>query len=278
MSEPSSHDLPRPFYDDWPGALRPHVQALWDWHSGLLHAQPITSNGQTSVGADFFAEEQERVQAGEALRMLREDVWKPAYRVCYEHDLSRGYLADQIEGVQKLQGRVRFADTPELNTFVRQWIVSHGRLLGGLAGVDQKWNLNKLDELARGFFFVGRLLQLPHDLKRDRLFIPVDNLEQSGVSIEQLRAGTVDDNMRRLLWKQSIRARDAMGQGQSLIPDVPGRRLRFVLKRWWLGALEMLSEVERREYDLWSAPIELSLFRKTQVYLQAFFGKATMRG
>ncbi len=278
MSDSSPADLPRPLYDDWPGALRPHVQALWDWHSGLLEAPPVTRNGQSAVDASFFAEEKARAREGKPLRLLREDIWKPAYRVCAEHDLSRTHLADQIDAAQQLQGRVRFDDTPALNRFVRHWVVAHGRLLGGLAGMDQKWNRSKLDELARGFFFVGRLIRLPRDLERDWLFIPVDNLEQSGVSIDQLRDGRLDDNVRRLLWKQSVRARDAMGQGQPLIPTVEEWRLRFVLKRWWLGALEMLSEVERREYDLWSAPIKLPLFRKTQVYLQAIFGKATMRG
>jgi len=65
-----------------------------------------------------------------------------------------------------------------------------------------------------------------------------------------------------------------MGQGQPLMKDL-SFRYRIALKRWWHGALELLNEVERRNFDLWSAPIRLSMYRKLYVYIQTVFGRAT---
>lgn len=269
-------ELPRPFYTDWSRSLRDAGQALWQWHLRLLEVQPPSPNGTRTATGAWFDEDQQRALHGEPLRLLREPVWRAAYRVCEEHELSLKLLSDQIGAAKTLMGPVRFDDKQALDVFVRRWAVAHGRLLAGLADATHTWQIRPVDELARGFFFVGRLMTLADDLQRDQLFIPLSDLEQTGVSVEQLRAGDVDEQVRRLLWKQSIRARDALGQGQGIIRELP-RRQRFALKRWWHGALEMLSEIDRRDYDVWSEPPELSLFRRMQINLQALFGKAAGR-
>lgn len=276
MSTDDSASFPRPLYSGWSSSLSEAAQAFWHWHLSLADAAPVTPNGQDTKMADFFDEERRRAQSGEPMRLLRKPVWEAAYAACERHDLSRNLLAVQVDGARRLQGRVRFADTPDLDGFLQRWAVPLARLLAGLLGFDRKWNLVHVDELGRGFFFVGRLMQLPEDLDADRLFIPEADLEQTGVTLDQLREGRVDENMRKLLWKQSIRARDAMGQGQGLIRDLP-LRYRLLLKRWWIAALEMLKEIERRDYDVWTETPELSWLRRAQVNLLTVFGKAATR-
>jgi phytoene synthase len=273
---PDAHtpaSLPRPFYSDWPPSAREAAQTLWQWHGALVRPQTIGTNG-TSTSVDvFFAEEQRRAAAGEPMRMVRERVWQRAYRVCEEYDLNRAWLAEQVGAAQRLQSNVRFETNAELKAFVQSWAIPHGRLLGGLAEADNTWQVRYLDELARAFFHLGRLLTLPHDLKNGRLFLPLEDLRRNEVPLKQLRAGGVTEGVRRLLWKESIRVRDALAQGQPLLKEL-GLWHRMMLKRWWLGALEMLQEIERRDYDLWSRPPTLSIFRRAQVYLQTLFGRA----
>ncbi|HKL88807.1 MAG TPA: squalene/phytoene synthase family protein, partial [Salinibacter sp.] len=136
--------------------------------------------------------------------------------------------------------------------------------------------LQYVDELARAFFHLGRLLTLPQDVRRGRLFIPLDALEQRDVTVAQLQEGRVDEGVRGLLWKEGVRVRDALAQGRPLIQNLSLRH-RFALKRFWVGALELLKELERREYDLWNEPVALSLFRRVQVYLQTLLGRSVSR-
>jgi phytoene synthase len=276
MSHPWS-ELPRPFFNDWSRGLKAAGKALWMWHISLLEVQPPSQNGSDTAHGELFKADQQRALHGEPLQLLREPVWKNAYRACETHELSLKLLSDQVGAAETLMGPVRFEDVQALNTFIRRWAVAHTRLLAGLAGANNTWQLRVVDELGRGFFFVGRLMTLAEDMARDQLFIPLTDVEQAGVSVKQLRTGDVDENVRRLLWKQSIRARDALGQGQELIRDLTRRRRRFALKRWWHGALEMLNEIERRDYDVWTEPLKLSLFRRMQINLQAVFGKAAGR-
>ena len=82
--------------------------------------------------------------------------------------------------------------------------------------------------------------------------------------------------MRKVLWRQLVRARDALGQGQSYIRDLE-RPYRGRSKRVWLGALEVLRTIERREYDVWSKPIHLSGVRRAQLGIYALIGKLAFR-
>jgi phytoene synthase len=279
MADDSDLHLPRPFYDEWSSGLRPAAHALWAWHTALANPQPVEpvgTNGTADALDAFFKDERDRAEGGEPLRLLREEVCRSAYEACAKHDLDRSLLGAQVEAARALYGPTRFETEGVLKQFVGLWAVPHGRLLAGLAGIDLSVRLRYVDELARGFFHLGRLITLPRDLQEDRLFIPVENLRQRNVPLDQLRAGTVDEAVQGLLWKESVRVRDALAQGRPLIVSLSLRR-RFALKRFWVGALELLNELERRDYDLWTEPLTLSFFRRVQVYLQMLLGRSVSR-
>ena len=274
-SIPDTDRLPQPFDETaWPTALRPGAQALWRWHLSL--SEPIKG---WEAGADiraFFDEEYTRAEAGQPLRVVPASVAEAAYAACRTHALPLSVLAEQVKAAARFTEPIRFATYADLQVFVQQGTGSHARLLARMAGQKGSWQRPSIDELARAFFLTGRLVYLPDDLARDRLFIPLDEMRQAGVSLEQLQAGTVDEAMKRLFWKQTVRIRDAFAQGQNLAKDLSGWQRR-AFKRWWLGGLYVLSEIERRDYDVWSKPVALSGLKRMQVRLQALVGKTSFR-
>ncbi len=266
--------LPRPFYDDgWPRKTAPAARALWQWHLHLYHPVVVAV---AADHAEFFDKEQARAEAGQALRVLPAPVAEAAYAACRAHDLPLALLADQVTASARFLDPIRFASYAALDAFVRQWAGAHGRLLARLAGLRGAWQIQQVDELARAFFLTGRLAVLPRDLAQDRLFIPLDEMAQAGVALEALRAGTVGEAVRKLLWKQAVRARDAFAQGKPLVRDLRGRPARAV-KRGWLGGLEVLTEIERRGFDVWSRPVALSAVQRFRVRLQALVGRTSFR-
>jgi phytoene synthase len=276
MAPDPTTDLPRPFFDQWSRARRPAAHALWRWHSALTDPQPLGQNGTVTALDTFFDEECRRAEAGEPMRVVREDVWSDAFAACEEHDLDRRLLGAQVDAARRLCGETRFETAEALKGFVGRWAVPHGRLLAGLAGVEMSVQLSYADELARGFFHLAHLLRLPADLAEDRLFVPLETLHQRDVTVDQLRAGRLDESVQGLLWKESVRVRDALAQGRPLIAALSLRH-RFALKRFWVGALELLNDLERRDYDLWDDPPRLSLLRRAQVYLQTLLGRSVSR-
>ncbi len=269
MDDDRSPDLPRPFYDEWSRRRRPAARALWHWHSALVvPALPSSA----SVDA-FFDEERDRAEAGEPLRLMPEETWGAAYEACESYGLNYDWLGAQVEAARLLCGETRFDSADHLETFVRLWAMPHARLLAHLADVTNSVQIGWVDELARGFFHLAHLLSLPTDLRRERLFVPLEELRQYDVSIDRLRTGPPTEAVRRLLWKQSVRVRDALQRGRSLIDDLSFRQS-YALRRYWHGALAFLDELDRRDFDLWSEPIELSFFRRLEVYLLMIFGRA----
>lgn len=267
--------LPQPFDETvWPRALRPAAQALWHWHLSL--SEPMKG---WEAGADvraFFEEEYTRAEAGQPVRVVPASVAEAAYAACRTHTLPLAVLAEQVKAAARFTEPIRFVTYADLHAFVQQRAGSHARLLARMAGHKGSWQLPAIDELARAFFLVGRLIYLPDDLARDRLFIPLDEMQNAGVTEEQLRAGTVDEALKRLFWKQTVRIRDAFAHGQNLAKDLSGWQRR-AFKRWWLGGLYVLAEIERRDYDVWSKPIVLSGLKRMQVQLQALVGKTSFR-
>lgn len=274
MGDAAAPDLPRPFYHaPWPKAERAAAQALWHWHHALTDAKAPALDGSDLTA--YFAAERDKALAAEPLDAVPEATARAAYAACQAYGLPQERLAEQVIGARALkEAPLRFPEQADLTDFVRTWATPHGMLLAGLAGAGHSWQERAVHELSRGFFLTHRLVCLPHDLQRDRLFVPEADLEAAGVSLSQLRAGTVDEGMRRLLWKQTIRIRDALAQGQPVVKELP-RRYAGALKRAWLGALEVLTQIERRDYDLWQeTPIRLSPLRRMQVRVQAFLGRA----
>ena len=275
-------DLPRPFSGRlaWlRGEKRAAARALWRFHHALTDPQAPRLDGDDLTA--YFEAEKQKATARDPLKVVPDDVGRAAYDACEAHDLPETLPARQIGAARRFKReRVRFPERADLDAWLKAWARPHGLLLAKLAGAGHSWQERPVFELARGFFLTNRLLRLPHDLRDDRLFFPETDLEQYGVTARDLRDGPVEgqppcEAVQRLLWKQNVRARDALAQGQNALAGELPRRYAWTLRACWLGALDLLDQLEARDHDLWHAsPPRLPWWRRSQVYLQAFLGRS----
>lgn len=226
--------------------------------------------------AVFLEEEAARVESGKPLRVIPGDICDGAYAACSKHRLPVSLLADQVRVAARFTQPLRFEGASDLDRFAQQWVGSHAMLLARLAGQKGRWQRRPIGELAKAFFLTGRLCDLKRDLARDRVFFPIADLRQFGVSIDHLRQGVMSDAMQRLLWKQTVRIRDAFARGLAIGNDLAGWQRR-VFRKHWLGGLYLLAEIEARKYDLWTRPFTLPRWRRAQLQLQALTGKTSFR-
>ena len=269
------HTLPKPLRDDgWPRSVRPHARALWDFHTALAEAKILELDDRELKA--FYEADRESVLTGGALSVIPADVTERVYEAVEAHGVPRALLGRQVMASRLFRESIRFSDSREVGDFIDDWANAHGRALAHLAGVTGSWQMRYIDEFSTAFFWVGRLVTLKRDLEQDWLFIPESDLEQAGVHIDDLRRGELTEPIRRLLWKQTIRAKDAFAQSEQLVMDLPRRHANAV-KKWWIGGLEILNEIRRRDYDVWSEPVKLSTFYQLQVRLQSRFGRTTFR-
>ena len=191
-------------------------------------------------------------------------------------DLPLAWFASQIKGSYRYYSPVSFASGKELKDFLADTVVAQGKLVAKLIDVAHRWQIPQVTDLATAFFLVRKLVNLKDELAEGRLFIPLADLEQAGVSMEDLKLGNNNPQMQKMLWKQIVRVRDAFAQGQPLVKEVP-RKFRRTFKRNWLTGLELIGEVEKRNYDIWTAPIELTKTQNFQITVLSFIGKGAAK-
>ena len=243
--------------------------ALAAWHDALRDAGAAGATFEAGAVAEGLAD-------GRAPDALPPAVCRAAHEAAAASHAQAGcrWLAAQAAVAGRWCAPMRFANHADLVAFARAWAGSHARLVVGLGGYATRWQVQAVDELATGFFLADRLLRLPGDLAAGRCFIPDADLAAAGASREALRTGALDDALRKVLWKQVVRVRDALAQGRSLLRDLP-RLARLRLARDWHATLRRLDLLEARGYDLWQGgPVALSPWQRAFALAQAAFGRS----
>jgi squalene synthase HpnC/squalene synthase HpnD len=106
------------------------------------------------------------------------------------------------------------------------------------------------------------------DFERDRVYLPLDDLDRFHYSLEDLRAQTADGRWRELMQFECGRTRELFEQGRAL-PERVTPELRRQLRLTWLGGTEILSRIEAAGYDVFHRRPSLRKRDFLRLYLRA---------
>ena len=110
------------------------------------------------------------------------------------------------------------------------------------------------------------------DFKKDRVYIPQQDMRQFGVSDETIAAGVATPEFRALLEQEVNYARVLFEEGLPLIGKV-NRELALDLDLFSRGGLEILRAIEQADYDVLSARPAIGKRTKLSLALRAVTGK-----
>jgi len=105
------------------------------------------------------------------------------------------------------------------------------------------------------------------DLRKGRVYLPVDDLHWFQVTEEDLRAGVVTPRVRELLRYQCGRARDYYREAAGRLPHADARRL---VAAQIMGAIyfEILRRIELARYDVFTRTIRVPRWRRALMALR----------
>jgi phytoene synthase len=89
------------------------------------------------------------------------------------------------------------------------------------------------------------------DLEKDRVYLPLEDLERFGLSVEEMSRQVADDRFKRLLEFETALARELFERGRPLCTEVGGR-LGLELRAVWLGGVRILERIAENGYDVFS--------------------------
>jgi len=109
------------------------------------------------------------------------------------------------------------------------------------------------------------------DLKKDRVYIPLDDIREFGYSEEELLGLQCSRAFKDLMCYQVERTEQMFQEGKPLVFDV-GSDLRMELKLTWNGGMRILQKIEHQDYDVLARRPSLSLLDKTSILFSSLVG------
>jgi phytoene synthase len=148
----------------------------------------------------------------------------------------------------------------------------------GRAGDEVREDVLEQHAIALGLAFqlTNFLRDVSEDLRRGRVYLPQESLDRFGVDRERLRRGRVDEPIRNLLAWEIERTRGLYRRAE------PGIALVHPSSRDCLQTAvtlyrEILDEIERADYDIFSDRVAVGLARRASVGLRGLRGALSAR-
>jgi phytoene synthase len=186
------------------------------------------------------------IAKGEGPRIpLFEDV----ARVVREHGLPLQPFHDLLDAFSQDVVKNRYANFAEVLDYSRRSANPVGRLLLHLFGRSSPANCELSDRICSALQIINFWQDVDVDFRKDRIYLPQDELRRFCVSEEQIAARRCDGPFRELMRFQVSRARSMMLAGAPLLQNLEGR-FRLEIAITMQGGLRILEKLERAGYDM----------------------------
>ncbi len=231
-----------------PKRLRKPVAAIYHFARAAddIADEGELSNEQRLKQLDEFRAELARINNNETpLTPLFQNL---AYEV-RQHALPMQPLYDLLDAFSQDVVKKRYANFEELLDYCRRSANPVGNLLLHLYDEATQVNLAYSDAICTSLQLINFWQDIAKDYAIGRIYLPLDELAQYGVSEDRIAQGISDDAWRKLIKFQVNRARSLMLTGKPLGTILTGRiglEMRMIIA----GGLRILDKLESAEYDM----------------------------
>jgi len=178
--------------------------------------------------------------------------------------IPRAHLDALIDGVEMDIAVRRYADFPALKGYCDRVAGAVGLVSLQIFGFRDASAPGHAADLGVALQIVNIMRDVAEDVARDRIYLPADEMAAHGVTEADLRAGRATPGFRALMADQGARAREYFRGGERLLPLLD-RRSRMCVAMLAGLYQEILSEIERRDHDVFAGRVALSAPRKLRL-------------
>ena len=242
-----------------PSDQRRAIEAVWDFCRAVDDAvdEPDASGGDcdraSREAVAFWRDELARCYEGGTPKTPQGRGLQPFIA---QLDLPRQAFEDVIDGVAMDLDVSRYQTFDDLFEYCRRVASAVGliciRVFGCRNPAAAEYALN----LGLALQLTNILRDIPGDLARGRVYIPLDDLAVHGCTVDDLAAGIVTDRLRRLLEFEGARARDFYRRAVAARPEDERKRLvaAEIMRAVYFATL---LRIERRGYDVFHGRVKL---------------------
>jgi phytoene synthase len=197
---------------------------------------------------DEFRAELARIAAGETPLM---PLFLNLAAEIRQHTLPMQPFYDLLDAFSQDVVKKRYANFDELLDYCRRSANPVGTLLLHLYGEATPVNIAYSDAICTSLQLINFWQDVAKDYAIGRIYLPLEEMAQYGVSEEQIARGITDDAWRGLMHFQASRARAMMSSGAPLGSILTGRigmEMRMIIA----GGLCILRKLRNTDYDIFN--------------------------
>jgi squalene synthase HpnC len=189
------------------------------------------------------------------------------------HRLPIDAFADLITAFEQDQTVTRYRNFDELFQYCRYSANPVGRLVLGLCGYHDAARYALSDATCTALQLANFWQDVTVDLKKDRVYLPLELLERNGYSVEELFAHKFDQRFAGAMKEAVDVARELFLTGLPLADQVD-RRLAIDLDLFSRGGMKVLEKIEKQGYDVLRARPAISKAERVGMLLAAVTRRA----
>jgi squalene synthase HpnC len=252
-----------------PEKLRPHFHSIYAYCrvSDDL-GDEVGSKDSALALLDFWGRELDACYAGRT----RHPVFVALAETIRACSIPKEPFADLLTAFRQDQIVTRYANMDEVLGYCRYSANPVGRLVLYACGEASEEKFKLSDATCSALQLANFWQDVRVDWGKDRVYLPQDDMQRFGVSDATIAAGVATDEFCALLRHEVGYARSLFAQGLPLIGMV-SRDLAIDLDLFSRGGLEILSAVERCNYDVLSARPAISKGSKLALGFRALCAK-----
>lgn len=175
------------------------------------------------------------------------EVFGPLAQARREFDLPQAPFDDLLNGFEQDIAKNRYVSQEELLEHCRCAANPVGRLLLQVYGIDDEQAQHESDALCTGLQLANFWRNLSVDIRRGRLYVPLDVCRRHHVPVASLVAQQETPATHALVHELVEWTRELLLQGEPLSARLPGR-LGWELKLIVQGGLRILEKIARLDY------------------------------
>lgn len=224
-------------------------------------ADDIVDECQDSAVAErkieWWREELERLYQGNPQHPVARALEKPLQ----QYNLPHEYFREILDGMSMDISQHQYESFRDLSLYCHRVAGVVGLLSAEIFGYQNRDTLKYAENLGTAFQLTNIIRDVKEDILRGRIYLPMDEMQQFGVSIDDLHQPRTRDNVKQLLQFQKDRAEEYYQRAFKLLPEVD----RFAQRSGIIMASiyrTLLDEIERDQFQVLEHRISLTPLRK----------------
>lgn len=142
----------------------------------------------------------------------------------------------------------RYANFDEVLDYCTRSANPVGRLILLMFGYRDEQMFQLSDQICTALQLANFWQDVSVDIRKDRVYLPQDDMQRFGVTIEDLRDSRFSPQFAELLKFQVARTWELFHRGREL-PEMVSGRLKYELRLTWFGGANILKQIETLGYD-----------------------------